>query len=112
MGRIGPKPQRNASPRAEPARRLSDKILAAFRHAHMAGRVKIAAQLRDVLATNELGLDGGAWAEALGEADRFTAYIEARDTYLAATAAANEDASSVERAYAAMKRAYLRWSSG
>lgn len=114
MGRIGPKSQQAARPTAESARRLSEKILDAYRHAHLVGEVAIAAQLREVLAGNELsfGGEGGVWADALGEADRFAAYIEARDAYLAATTAANKDAASVEQAFAAMKRAYRRWSDG
>lgn len=95
-------------------RRLADKVLAAFNHAYAVGAHDVAATLRDVLASVEAA-DAVRHAQRRGrqatdQADRWVAFVEARNRYRLAVQDAAGDAGAVERAMADMKQAYRSWS--
>ena len=96
-------------------RRLADKVLAAFNHAYAVGAHDVAATLRDVLASVEAA-DAVRYAarrsgrQATDQADRWVAFVEARNRYRLAVQDAAGDAGAVERAMADMKQAYRDWS--
>ncbi len=96
-------------------RRLADKVLAAFNHAYAVGAHDVAATLRDVLASVEAA-DAVRYAarrtgrQATDQADRWVAFVEARNRYRQAVQDAAGDADAVERAMADMKQAYRNWS--
>ena len=95
-------------------RRLADKVLAAFNHAYAVGAREVAASLRSVLATVEaqdpFTVQRRHGHQATDQADHWIAFVEARNVYRRAAQDAGADAATVERALAAMKDAYRRWS--
>ena len=95
-------------------RRLADKVLAAFNHAYAVGAHDVARSLRDVLATVEaqdpFTMQRRQGNQATAQADHWVAFVEARNVYRSAAQDMGADAGTVERALAAMKDAYRRWS--
>lgn len=93
-------------------RRLTDKILAAFNHAYATGAVKTATHLKAVLAdveAQERSRFSRRNATAVGQAELWMAFVEARNRYNAA-AAGDAAAGDAETALEAMKNAYRAWS--
>ncbi len=99
---------------SEVGRRLSDKILSAFNHAYAVGESDIADRLKDALEANEArrnnGSDGRTTYDPLGQAEKWVAFVEARNRYKAASATAAEDSAEVVDALERMKDAYRLWS--
>ena len=99
---------------SEVGRRLSDKILNAFSHAYAVGESDIAGRLKDALEANEArrnnGSDCRTTYDPLGQAEKWVAFVEARNRYKAASATAAEDSSEVVDALEQMKDAYRLWS--
>lgn len=102
-------------------RRLTDKILAAFNHAYAVGDLEVARRLHAALAIAEdherrqvRAADGieRRGADAVDQAGLWVAYVEARNNYQAACKAGGDDGDAARTAFAAMKRAYQRWSDG
>jgi hypothetical protein len=95
-------------------RRLADKVLAAFNHAYAVGAHDVARSLRDVLASVEaqdpFTVQRRHGHQATEQADHWVVFVEARNDYRRAAQDANTDAGTIERALAAMKDAYRRWS--
>ncbi len=96
------------------ARRLGDKVLAAFNHAYAIGEYDIAQRLRAVLASVD-GKEGLAFPErrgsdALRQASLWVAYVEARNAYTNASADSAPGQRSVLIAAEAMTEAFKRWS--
>ncbi len=92
-------------------RRLSDKILAAFNHAYALGEGDIARALRRLLETNEKK-SGDARRRgdgALGHAELWVAFVDARDDYRAARGRRAEDSAELAQALNVMKGAYAAW---
>ena len=97
----------------EVTRRLSDKILTAFNHAYAMGEVEIAEQLRRVLIENENGHGVAEKRDShdpLGQAERWVAFVEARNQYKWVCQNHPSEPAAVEDALLAMKEAYQRWS--
>jgi len=96
-------------------RRLADKVLAAFNHAYAVGAHDVAATLRAVLADVEAA-DAARYDQrrnphqATDQADRWVAFVEARNRYRKAVQDPDGAPDEVERAMAAMKQAYRSWS--
>jgi hypothetical protein len=93
-------------------RRLTDKILAAFNHAYATGAVKTANHLKSVLAeveSQERARFTRRNSTAVGQADLWIAFVEARNRYNALAEDAGA-AAKAEEALAAMKDAYRAWS--
>lgn len=100
-------------------RRLTDKILAAFNHAYAVGDVEVARRLHAVLALAESHEDGRLLVVAgierraggaIDQADLWVAYVEARNSYQAVSEPGLPESEEARAAFAAMKRAYRRWS--
>jgi hypothetical protein len=95
-------------------RRLTDKVLAAFNHAYAVGALEVARSLRDVLAAVEaqdpFTVQRRQGQQATAQADHWIVFCEARNLYRRASQDIGADAHTVERALAAMKDAYRRWS--
>jgi len=98
------------------ARRLSDKILAAFNHAYAVGELEVAELLRSALVAGEAKRDGVAdqrrGPDPLCRADLWVAFVEARNDYRALRDVANGGTVDTDTALGAMKEAYRRWSQG
>ena len=93
-------------------RRLTDKILAAFNHAYATGAVKTATHLKAVLAEVEVQERTKFTrrnSSAVGQADLWMAFVEARNRYNALSEGGDAPAQA-EAALAAMKDAYRAWS--
>jgi hypothetical protein len=101
-------------------RRLSDKILAAFNHAYATGEYDIADKLwavlgeLDSLAEVDRRLNRPEALEqrrsdALGHAQRWVSFVEARNLYRAAMDSPAGRGPDIAEAMAAMKEAYRRW---
>ena len=90
----------------EYTRRLADKILAAFNHAYAAGEHEIAGDLRAaLLKLDQRTRDAGPTARAtsvIDEADRWVAFVRARDRYKSLTAALIPDPAAVNEAMAGL----------
>ncbi len=99
---------------SEVGRRLSDKILSAFNHAYAVGESDIADRLKDALEANEArrnnGADYRATYDPLGQAEKWIAFVEARNRYKAASVTAAEDSPEVVDVLEQMKDAYRLWS--
>lgn len=110
-GAAGPVAGGPADLSAGGASRLSDKIFAAFADAYALGAFDVAERLHAALALAERHGRPAGRAGALGEADLWMAFVEARQRYRAACA---PDAPAAGRAAAAeaMRAAYDRWSRG
>jgi hypothetical protein len=95
-------------------RRLTDKVLAAFNHAYAVGAVEVARSLRAVLAAVEADdpftPQRRQGRQATAQADHWVAFVEARNQYRRAAGDPAGDPAAIERAMAAMKDAYRRWS--
>lgn len=95
-------------------RRLADKVLAAFAHAYEVRAFAAAALLRRVLEEAERAGPGGAGerrrANVLRQADRWVAFVDAREAYRCASARTPGDPEEVEQARCDMFEAYRRWS--
>ena len=103
----------------EYSRRLKDKVLAAFNHAYASGEVEIAERLRDILEAVQSKDAAGTKAEvrrrsddALGQADLWVGFVDARNHYNAASTAKRPESGAIDSALADMKEAYRRWSYG
>ncbi len=95
--------------------RLSDKVLAAFNHAYAVGEIEVATKLREILAKleQERVLAHGnrhARAIALGQADLWVEFVEARNDYRVACEDELLDNDAVSQVLDQMKNAYSRWS--
>jgi hypothetical protein len=97
-------------------RRLSDKILAAFSHAYAEGARSVAALLRRALEEAERDRHGAVperrAGDALSQAELWVEFVEARDAFRRASAAAPPEPEAFERARAEMLEAYKAWSYG
>ncbi len=95
-------------------RRLNDKILAAFNHAYAVGEFEVANMLRAALIVGEAKAgvqpDQRHGYDPLCQADLWVAFVEARNDYRGLCGAADDNATNVETALAAMKDAYRSWS--
>lgn len=95
-------------------RRLTDKILAAFNHAYAIGERRIAKLLRSVLedveSRSRMSGRKARADSALGQADLWIAFVEARDRYRALSADESADPEAVAEALEEMKESYKRWS--
>lgn len=102
--------------RSEACRRLSDKILAAFTHAYAVGEQDVAKKLKTALAVNEKNAgtpkNRRACDGAVGQADLWIKFVDARDGYKKACDKKGANASSVAAALDDMKDAYRQWSMG
>lgn len=93
-------------------RRLTDKILAAFNHAYASGAVKTAERLKHVLAdveAQERARYDRRNATAVGQAELWVAFVEARNRYNAVSGAEG-DGPKLDAALDEMKSAYRAWS--
>ena len=92
-------------------RRLSDKILGAFNHAYAIVETETAARLRDILKDSEdMPADGESRDRGpLVQADRWTAFVDARNAYQDLAGRRGADAEMVDAALKSMRAAYLRW---
>lgn len=99
--------------RADGGRRLSDKILAAFSHAYAVGEADVAKKLRAALSASaspppaERRRDQRRGHDPLAQADRWVAFVDARNRYKALAAGGPADAAD---ALETMKAAYRAWS--
>ncbi len=94
-------------------RRLTDKVLAAFNHAYATGAREIADRLRSVLVEvdhRERSQHALRQQTAVGQADLWIDFVEARDAYNAALADQEGRAKALDDALEDMKKAYQRWS--
>lgn len=93
-------------------RRLSDRVLQAFTHAYAMGAKDVAHDLRAILARMEAETPAGRRnGNSLDQAALWTAFVDARDAYQAASRAATASAAGeTEAAFDAMQDAYRRWS--
>jgi hypothetical protein len=95
-------------------RRLSDKILAAFNHAYAIHERRIAkllrAMLKDVERGSRMGPGKRRAGNALGQADLWIAFVEARDHYRALSADQSSGPEAVAEALDEMKETYKQWS--
>ena len=100
----------------EYTRRLADKILSAFNHAYASGQHDIAHDLRAALVKlDERVRTAGPTRRAqsiLDEADRWVAFVQARDRYKTLSGAAGAAPSAVGDALAALKSAFKLWCQG
>lgn len=97
----------------EITRRLSDKVLAAFNHAYAIGEVKIAEELRSVLAQTEAKRPVGdkrVRYNAIDHADRWVGFVEARNNYRRLCDGKTANEAELATALATMKDAYRAWS--
>jgi len=96
------------------SRRLSDKILAAFNHAYAVGELDIATRLRAVLAdvdSDEVqNFPDRRGADALGQAELWVRYVEARNLYQERSGRGQASDPEVLTAAQAMTEAFKRWS--
>ena len=99
---------------SEVGRRLSDKILSAFNHAYAVGESDIADRLKGALEANEArrnnGSDYRTTYDPLGQAEKWVAFVEARNRYKVVSVTAVEDAPELVNALEQMKDAYRLWS--
>ena len=99
---------------SEVGRRLSDKILSAFNHAYAVGESDIADRLKDALEANEArrndGSDLRTTYDPLGQAEKWVAFVEARNRYKTASITAVEDSPELIDVLGQMKDAYRLWS--
>lgn len=99
---------------SEVGRRLSDKILSAFNHAYAVGEGDIAERLKDALEANEARRNNGSnlrtTYDPLGQAEKWVAFVEARNRYKAASATAADDSPELVDVLERMKDAYRLWS--
>lgn len=94
----------------EVPRRLSDKILMAFSHAHAIGEVEVARHLREVLVRHEERISGGVnGADPVRRADMWVAFVDARERYKKLSERCGAGSGKAERALEKMKEAYRRW---
>ncbi len=94
-------------------RRLTDKVLCAFNHAYATGAHEIADRLKGVLTEvdrKERAQHGERQQTAVGQADLWIEFVEARDAYNAALADKAGKAKELEDALKGMRRAHQRWS--
>jgi hypothetical protein len=100
----------------EYTRRLADKILSAFNHAYASGQHDIARDLRAALVKlDERVRTAGPTRRAhsvVEEADRWVAFVQARDRYKTLSGAAGSDPSAVGQALTEMKSAFKLWCQG
>ena len=97
-----------------PERRLSDRILAAFTHAYGCGAKDVAMALLDALecaeAAGRQGRPERRRSNALMQADRWVAFVDARDAYNQICNRKPCKSATAEKALARMKAAYMHWS--
>ena len=95
-------------------RRLSDKLLAAFNHAYATGERDLAKSLRAMLkavdARHRQAAGVARANSALGEADLWMVFVEARDRYRAVSGNEKHDLAAETKALDEMKTAYRHWS--
>ncbi len=95
------------------SRRLSDKILAAFNHAHASGETEIARFLHRALETHEAKYgakqDRRSGFSPLGQADLWVRFVEARNHYKGIFQKRGVAPAPVATALEAMKDTYKRW---
>jgi hypothetical protein len=95
-------------------RRLADKVLAAFNHAYAVGAHDVATTLRDLLASVEkkdpYSVQRRNGHQATQQADRWIAFVEARNRYRRAVQDVDGEPAALERALTEMKDAYRHWS--
>ncbi len=98
---------------SEVARRLSDKILAAFNHAYAVGEAATARKLRDVLVEHEAekGVPGDRRGNSnpLAQADMWVDFVEARNRYNSISENKRAGQARMDEALAEMKDAYQIW---
>lgn len=97
----------------EIARRLSDKVLAAFNHAYAIGEVDVATGLKDVLHLSESKrprADQRARYCAIEHAELWVGFVDARNRYRTLSDRKAARRAELESALAAMKDAYRAWS--
>jgi len=97
------------------SRRLTDKVLAAFNHAYSVGEVEVARRLREILAEiddDEIAVPptDRRGADALGQADLWMGFVEARNRYRRACDTAPRNVREVAEALVEMQAAYRAWS--
>ena len=96
------------------SRRLSDKILTAFNHAYASGETEIAELLRRALEFHEKKYaarqDRRSGFSALGQADLWIRFVEARDHYKVISEDTGLKPEVIANALDGMKDAYKRWS--
>ena len=96
------------------SRRLADKLLAAFNFAYAVGETEIADAVRGLLKQLDVA-DGSACENRrrhpsnVEQADLWAAFVEARNTYRASSAANGHDKAKCEAALAKMREAYRAW---
>ncbi|NNG05020.1 MAG: hypothetical protein HKM95_13105 [Inquilinus sp.] len=97
------------------SRRLTDNLLSAFNHAYAVGERDIAERLRAMLEEVERRRHNGSEKRgrscALGRADLWVAFVDARDQYRV-LCDARPESGKTQSALAAMKETYRRWSLG
>lgn len=86
-------------------RRLGDKILSAFNHAHAIGEIEIARSLRQALVDSEAVARHATPTSG-------SACVEARNAYNRAVASKDISPETLQEALQAMREAYQRWSGG
>jgi hypothetical protein len=95
-------------------RRLSDKILAAFNHAYASGEEGVAGRLKELLATLEeqaaRKYPQRRGHSALVDAERWMAFVEARNRYREICESADAEPAALAQALNVMKIAYKLWS--
>ena len=96
------------------SRRLADKLLAAFNFAYAVGETDIADALRTLLkqldvADHTVGENRRRHPSNVEQADLWAAFVEARNTYRATSAANGHDKANCEAALADMREAYRAW---
>ncbi len=98
---------------SEMARRLSDKILAAFNHAYAVGEAATAAKLRNILVEHEAEKGGPEDRRGSGNpvahADLWVAFVETRNHYNSISQDKRAGQSRLDKALADMKDAYHLW---
>ena len=95
-------------------RRLTDRILEAFTHAYGSGAKEVAKELLNALErAEEAGREGRPerrGGNAMLQADRWVAFVDARDAYNRICDEKPCDTGSAEKALDQMKAAYRHWS--
>jgi hypothetical protein len=98
----------------EVSRRLSDKILNAFNHAYAVGENEIANKLKIALEANEARRGGPtdhrATYDPLGQAEKWVAFVEARNRYKQVSTTAETESVAAIEALEEMKETYRLWS--
>ena len=97
----------------EIARRLSDKVLAAFNHAYAVGEVDVAVRLKDVLHLSESKRPRGDQRTrycAIEHAELWVAFVDARNRYRTLSDRKSVRRAELDAALAAMKETYRAWS--